>query len=89
MKSDGEKMPPDEPDPRLTDVANSFAGVEQQKEPGDGELPGQGCLNGRVTDALDIVVSAPTHERIDQHTDNQHAESMAKVTARHFVEQIL
>ena len=32
MNSDGEKIPPDEPEPRLSDVASSFADEQQRQE---------------------------------------------------------
>ena len=33
MNSDGEKMPPDEPEPRLSDVASELAQKQQRKQP--------------------------------------------------------
>ena len=57
MNSDGEKMPPDAPEPRLTEVANSLAANSSASSAGRGEAAGQDRLDGRVADALDVVVA--------------------------------
>ncbi len=56
MKSDGEKMPPDEPEPRLIDVANSLQTNSRNSRPGASRSAGQDRLDRRVADALDIIV---------------------------------
>ena len=90
MNSDGEKMPPDEPEPRLTDRRQQLARhTAAAGTPAAGKLPGQGRLDRRVADAFDVVMAAPAHQRVDQHADQQHAERMAQVAAGDFVEQVL
>ena len=56
MNSDGEKIPPDDPDPRLTDVANSLLTNRIRRNPAPGIWPVQHGLDRRVSNALDVVV---------------------------------
>ena len=37
MNSEGEKIPPDEPDPRLSDVASELAGEQNDQERRSGQ----------------------------------------------------
>ena len=64
MNSDGEKMPPEAPEPRLVEVAKSFATKRKTRKQAskgrvDAKLPGQDRFDGRVADALDIVMADP------------------------------
>ena len=88
MNSDGEKIPPDDPDPRLTEVANSLADEQDQQEAGAGDLVPQRCLDRRVADALDIVVPVCDPQPIHQSADEQHSDGVAEVAARDQVEAV-
>ena len=74
MNSDGEKMPPEAPEPRLTEVAQSLAANNSSSSAGSRDA-GKDRLDGRVADALDVIVPAADQERIDQHADDQHADA--------------
>ena len=77
MKSDGEKIPPDEPEPRLTEVATSLAANRNSRKVPTVELAAEYRLDGRVADAFDVVVAREEMESVDQHSDHCHAERMA------------
>ena len=52
MNSEGEKMPPEAPAPRLTEVARELGDEQQQQQRRHAEIAGEDRLNGRVADAL-------------------------------------
>ena len=56
MNSDGEKMPPDEPEPRLSEVASSLQTNSRTSSQTPMHLAGQDRLDRRVADALDVIV---------------------------------
>ena len=57
MNSEGEKMPPEEPEPRLSEVASSLQTNSSSSRPGRRQLAEQDRLDRRVADALDVVVA--------------------------------
>ncbi len=79
MNSEGEKMPPEAPEPRLTRGREKLGDEQPEQKPISGEIIGQDRLDGRVADALDEVVALEAEQRVDQHADHQHAERMAQI----------
>ena len=67
-----------------------LADIQQQQEPCAVKLIGQRRLDGRVADALDIVVPAPTHQRVHAAAPTSSMpDDVAQVVAWNLVEQIL
>ena len=79
MNSDGEKMPPEAPEPRLTEVAQSLAANSKHEQRRHAEVAVEDRLDGRIADALDVIVAAADQQRVDQHADHQHADDVAQV----------
>ena len=79
MNSDGEKMPPDAPEPRLIEVAKSLATNSSGQDGKRRELACQQGLDRRVADALDVIMPEKAQQRIDQDADQQHADDMAQI----------
>jgi len=80
-------MPPDEPAPRLMDVAASFAANKMIRSAG-GSRPPADRLNGRIADAFHEIVAGADQKRVDQHADNQHADKVAQIGIANAVEDI-
>ena len=57
MNSEGEKIPPDEPEPRLTVVANSLQTNNSASSQAARQLAEYDRLHRRVADAFDVVVA--------------------------------
>ena len=73
MNSDGEKMPPEAPEPRLIEVAHSFATKKQRQQRGKHQAAGEDRLDGRVADAVDVILSARAQKRVHHDAYHQHA----------------
>ena len=69
MNSEGEKMPPEAPEPRLVDVAE-LRGQERQQQPRREQTARQDRLDGRIADALDVIMPGEAKEQIDQDADD-------------------
>ena len=88
MNSDGEKMPPEEPEPRLIEVASSLATASTSRRRRR-ELAVQGGLDRRVADALDEVMPVRQPEARTSATPTmQHAQSVAQIAAADLIEDI-
>ena len=79
MYSDGEKIPPDEPDPRLTDVATSFATESSARKGAVASPPKQHVLYRRIADAFDPIVAGEAKERIHHRANEGHADGVAQI----------
>ena len=88
MNSEGEKMPPDEPEPRLSEVAASLARKKQRQEAAEVHVAGEDRLHGGVADAVDEVLPESGEEAVHQQAHQQHAEDMAQVTLADAVEGV-
>ena len=75
MNSDGEKMPPDEPAPRLSEVAASLHDEQQREQPPGRLPPVEDRLDRRIADALDEIMA----ERLVQRVDQAPSSSMPKI----------
>ena len=72
MNNEGEKIPPDEPDPKLSEVANS---LHTARSPSSQKLeicPAKYRLNGGVANPIDEVLAQGAEEEIHEHAKNQH-----------------
>ena len=56
MNSDGEKMPPDEPEPRLSEVASTLQTNSSASSQTPTVWPARIALDRRVADAVDIIL---------------------------------
>ena len=83
MNSDGEKMPPDAPEPRVSEVASSFEREEDEQEAATpAESPDRTSKNRRVTDAFDVVVTRQLHDRTcDEDADAEHSDHVTEIFA--------
>jgi hypothetical protein len=87
MNSDGEKMPPDEPAPRLatSPTACRRRGAEQPRR----RAPAvEDRLDRRIADALDKIMPERLVQRVDQ-APTSSMPKMPRVAAGHLLEQIL
>ena len=57
MNSDGEKMPPDAPEPRLIEVAASFADKQSASSGSGCQAAEQDRLDRRIADAFDVIMA--------------------------------
>jgi hypothetical protein len=82
MNSEGEKMPPDEPAPRLVEVAKSL----QTKRSASSQPAAPQPL--RIAWIVEVVAEL-SMQSVDQPADEQHAEYVPRVAAGHLLECIL
>ena len=88
MNSDGEKIPPEAPEPRLTEVANSLAANRPSRRASACQIIQQDRLDGGVADAFDEIMARKSHQRVDQHADHQHADAVAQIGISDFAENV-
>ena len=70
MNSDGEKIPPDDPEPRLVEVAQQLCDKQQKKQRRQAKAAEQNPLDRRVTDAFDIIMPGESEQQVDQDTQS-------------------
>ena len=79
MNSDGEKIPPDDPDPRLSEVAVNFADEQQRQEWRGADHAEQNILDRRIADAFDMVVTGKAQKRVHHRADDAHSDRVAQI----------
>ena len=89
MNSDGEKIPPEAPEPRLIEVAASLAANSSDQQRRQARPPVQDRLDGRIADALDVVLPGGAQQRVDHHADDQHADDVAQIGLCDALEYVL
>ena len=67
-------MPPDEPDPRLSEVASA---LQQPQQPESRDLPRQHRLDGSVADPIDVILTEGAEQQVHEYAQHQHPEHMA------------
>ena len=82
-------MPPDEPDPRLSEVANALQTLNRPSSQKRRELSRQHRLNGGVADAVDVVLTEGAEEQVHEHADHQHAQHVPQIAGLDPIEEIL
>ena len=80
MNSDGEKMPPDDPEPRLVEVAAILRKNSNPSSQTEVVLSNQDALDRRVADAIDIVLSQRAKQHIHQAAEQQHAQHVPRIS---------
>ncbi len=72
-------MPPDDPDPRLSEVAASLDDEQQRQERRGREPAEQDVLDRRVADAVDLVVAREAKEGVHHRAHEGHADDVPQV----------
>ena len=72
MNSEGEKIPPEEPDPKLSEVAKRLADAQQSQQPKRRDPSCQHRLDRCVADAVDVVLAEGAEEEVHEHAKHRH-----------------
>ena len=79
MKREGEKTPPDPPEPNVRTGGDEFETEQQEEKPGISEDVLQDIHDRGISDPLHIIISGEAHYEPDHHSDSEHSRQMACV----------